>query len=196
TTLKEDYYDIDNKFPSQVLDSKPVTYSNVLETDFGWHLILATGGAVAKSAKFTSEDDTYASSGDEYKIYEHIAIEDKDGVATYYNAYSETDYISTNQIRIYLNELNSEYGVTSLPTVVKDAISAYFTPVKTKYENNYTKLHILSNYLKDLNVTYSNPLNEARVTQLLVINENQFLSYDKTNDLFMEIYGDWFTIFD
>ena len=196
TTLKEDYYDIDNKFPSQVLDSKPVTYSNVLETDFGWHLILATGGAVAKSAKFTFEDDTYASSGNEKKIYENIAIKDKDGTTTYYNAYSETDHISANQIRIYLNEINTEYGVTSLPTVVKDAISAYFTPVKTKYENNYTKLHILSNYLKDLNVTYSNPLNEARVTQLLVINENQFLSYDRTNDLFMEIYGDWFTIFD
>lgn len=196
TTLKEEYYDVDHKFPSQQLDLKPVTYSDVLETDFGWHLILATGGQVAKSAKFTFEDDNYAKTGDEKKIYEHIAIEDKDGNKTYYNAYSETDHISANQIRIYLNEFNTEFGVTSLPTAVKEAINAYFTPVKTKYENNYTKLHILSNYLKDANVTYSNPLNEARVTQLLIINENQFLSYDRTNNLFMDVYGDWFTIFD
>ncbi|MDD2574855.1 MAG: hypothetical protein PHD47_00140 [Acholeplasmataceae bacterium] len=196
TTLKEDYYDVDNKFPSQKLDSKPVTYDDVLETSFGWHLILATGGQVAKSAKFTFEDDNYAKTGDEKKIYENIAIEAKDGTKTYYNAYSETDHISSNQIRIYLNEFKTEFGVTSLPTAVKDAINAYFTPVKTNYENNYTKLHILSNYLKDANVTYSNPLNEARVTQLLVINENQFLSYDRTNNLFMDVYGDWFTIFD
>lgn len=194
--LKQDYYDIDKKFPSQVLDAKPVSYSDVLETDFGWHLILATGGQVAKSAKFTLEDDNYAKTGDEYKIYEHISVKDKDGNETFINAYSDSNHITANQIRIYLNEINTEFGVTSLPSSVKDVINAYFTPIKTKYENNFTKLHILSNYLKDLNITYSNPLSEARVTQLLVINENQFLSYSKSNDLFMDVYGDWFTIFE
>ena len=59
-------------FPSQVLDTRPSDYSDVLETSFGWHLILATGGASHTSAKFTLADDEFAKDGDEFKIYQNI----------------------------------------------------------------------------------------------------------------------------
>ena len=144
--VKAEYYDVDNKFPSQYLDVRPSDYASMLETAFGWHLILATGGQTYTSAEFTVEDDVKAESTDEFHIYEHIEYEDENGEAYYLDAYSDSHQISANQIRIYLNEVDSEYGIQNLPTKVSNAISAYFAQIYTKYQSIKLTVQVISWY--------------------------------------------------
>ncbi len=193
--IKEEYYDVDKKFPSQILDTRPVSYETVLQSGFGWHLILATGGKVAESAKYTEENDSKARDDDEYMIYEHILVKDRLENEYYLNAYSETDQLSVNQVRIYLNEIDSEYGLESIPTKIKPALEAYLAPIKTRYENSYTRLHLLYKFLVSTNFRYTDSSKDAKLAQILLINKNQFMSYSIDNDLFSDVFGDWFDIF-
>jgi len=195
TEVKAEYYDVDNKFPSQYLDVRPADYADVLESSFGWHLILATGGQTFTSAKFGTADDTKKEETDEYFIYQHIEYEDEAGEKYYLDAYSIDDTISANQVRIYLNEVDSEYGVQNLPTKVSSAISAYFAPIYTKYTGNYNQLNLLYKLLADTNYNFAAAGNNAKAERLVEINQDQFFSYEFNNDLFNDVYGDWWTTF-
>lgn len=192
--VKASFYDVDKKFPSQYLDTRPSDYADVLETSFGWHLILATGGASYTSAKFTLADDEKAKDEDKYKIYENIELTKKDGTKVTVNAYSETDQISANQVQIFLNEVGSEYGVENLPTSVKNAVNAYLQPVYEKYINSYTQLNLLYKLLATKNYNFADADNNAKAQELVEINKRQFFSYTE-NDAFDEVYGDWFVTF-
>lgn len=192
--IKVDYYDVDKKFPSQVLDTRPSDYSDVLETSFGWHLILATGGASHTSAKFTLADDEFAKDGDEFKIYQNIVLKDKKGVEVKVNAYSDSDKITANQVRIYFNQIDSEYGVESLPTSVTKTLTSYLDPIYKSYTNSFTQLNLLYNLLDTTNYSFTDAANTAKAEKLVQINQAQFFGYQE-NQAFDEIYGDWFTTF-
>lgn len=196
--LKEEYYDIDEKFPKQELDSQPVVYEDVLETSFGWHLILALGGDVSKSAKFTRNDDKYID-GDSSKdkIYEKIELKDKDGkVIDTLNAYSDTDQISINQVRIYFHEKGSDYDM-NLPSKVVTAVSNYLTPFISSYEQREMRLHLLYKLIEKADFDYVNLSVSNKLDRILEINQKQFLNYadEESHKEYMEIYGDWFQIF-
>jgi hypothetical protein len=195
TRVKEEFYDADNKFPSQELDVRPTNYDSLLESSFGWHLILATGGQVSTSAKFTAADDTKKESTDEYYIYEHIKYEDKDGNEYFLNAHNANDAISVDQARIYINEIKDEYGVQNLPSKVKTTITSYFAPVYTKYVGQNTQLHLLYKLLGTTNYNFANADNNAKAARLVEINQDQFFSYDFENESFNEVYGNWWTLF-
>ena len=160
--VKAEYYDVDSKFPSQYLDTRPADYASVLESSFGWHLILATGGQTFTSAKFGTADDTKKKDTDEHFIYQHIEYKDKDGEKYYLDAYSIDQTISANQVRIYLNEVKTEYGVQNLPTAVSSAISAYFAPVYTKYTANFNQLNLLYKLLGQTNYNFALAANNTK----------------------------------
>lgn len=196
--IKEEYYEVDQKFPKQLLDSSPVTYDDVLETSFGWHLILALGGDVSKSAKFTKDDDKYID-GDSSKdkIYEKIELKDEDGnVIETLNAYSDTDQISINQVKIYFHEKDSDYDM-NLPSKVSTAISNYLTPFITSYEEREMRLHLLYKLIEKVDFGYADSNNSQRLNNILLINQKQFLNYadQDSHKEYFEIYGDWFNIF-
>lgn len=193
--LKDNFYDIDEKFPKQLFDSRPTTYESMAESSFGWHLILATGGAVANSAKFTYDDDTKAKDSDDYKIYEQITIKDRNEEEIILDAYSDEKSISVNQARIYLTEIDSELGLKSIPSEIRTALNSYLEPVRLKYRSDQMQLHLLYMFLQETNFEYYNANNRSKLEQILTINQNQFLNYATDNDLFNEVYGDWFTIF-
>jgi hypothetical protein len=188
-------YDANKSFPSQWLQSSPADYAQVLETAFGWHLILATGGSAASSAKFTADDDSKAKDTDEYMIYERIEYTKPDGSKYYLNAYSDTDAISANQIQIYLNEKDSEYGVENLPSSVSTAINAYFAPIYAKYTGSQNQLNLLYRLLDSTNYNFASAANNAKAERLVKINQDQFFSYVFDNVEFNEIYGNWWTDF-
>lgn len=193
--LLEEYYNVDKKFPSQKLDVKPWLYEDLLETAFGWHLIMATGGQVPSSAKFTQTDDVKANATDEFYIYERIEFEDEAGEKYYLTAYSDTDAITADQIRIYLNEIDSEYGVQNLPTKVSTAINAYFAPIRARYVGSFNQLNLLYKLLSETNYNFASAANNLKAEKLVKINQDQFFSYEFDNDLFNDIYGDWWTKF-
>lgn len=194
--VKAEYYDVDSKFPSQYLDTRPADYASVLESSFGWHLILATGGQTFTSAKFGTADDTKKKDTDEHFIYQHIEYKDKDGEKYYLDAYSIDQTISANQVRIYLNEVKTEYGVQNLPTAVSSAISAYFAPVYTKYTANFNQLNLLYKLLGQTNYNFALAANNTKADRLVKINQDQFFSYEFDNELFNEVYGNWWTTFE
>lgn len=195
--VKAEYYDIDKTFPTGKLDTRPSLYENLLETDFGWHLILITGGSVANSAKFTYDEDVKYREDDEYKIYEHIVLKDKDGNdLPALDAYSDTDAITANQVKIYIYQSNTEEGTITLPSNVKQALESYLSPILTKYKNNYSKLHLLNKYLLSHNFKFMTNDNKARFENLVSANENQFFLYARNHEMYMEVYGDWFTTFE
>lgn len=201
--VKEEYYDVDEKFPSQVLDARPTAYAStednkgVLETSFGWHLILVTGGKVSQSSKFTYEDDTYVDSDkeDRLKIYEEITVKDREDKEIIINAYSDDEYISVNQARIFLYESQTDRGVVSLPQKVLNTLNAYLKPVKQKYEGDYMKMHLLYKLFSELDYEFSNPNSKQKLEGVLEINERQFLNYSDKEDLYNDLYGNWFDVF-
>ena len=163
-------------------------YSNLVESAFGYHMILATNGAVSRSAKFTAENDTFLVTGDQYKIYERIEYKDQAGNVYYLNAYSDTDYPSVNQIRIYMNEQSK--GIENLPTTVKQALDAYFLPVLTRYKGDANSRVIIYDLILDTNFTFANSANEARALEIIEINRRQMDEY-KTDGLF----ANWWNVF-
>lgn len=201
----EEYYETDKKFPTQILDSKPIDYDGdenscgVLESAFGWHLILVTGGEVAKSAKFEYDKDTYIKEGDtttDVKLYEKIIVKNRDGEEITVNAYSEDDEFSVNQIRIFVYESGTNRGVVSLPNEVLEALNDYFLPIKEKYNNNYMKMYLLYKMFSESNFEFASPSSKAKLDGILEINVRQFLDYSEDDELFLDIYGDWFDIFE
>ncbi|MCU0104358.1 hypothetical protein N7603_01655 [Acholeplasma vituli] len=188
-------YDDEKTFPSQWLVPTVADYDGILESSFGWHMILSTGGGVAVSSKFTKEDDTFAKDGDQYKIYEHIEYTDANDVKYYLDAYSDTDAISANQVQIYLNEKDSEYGVENLPTAVSNAISAYFAPIHEKFTGSQNQLNMLYRLFNNGGFTFANAANTTKAQRLITINQSQFFSYVTDNEEFQAVYGDWFTDF-
>lgn len=196
--IKEEYYDLDEKFPKQLLDNSPVTYEDVLETSFGWHLILALGGDVAKSAKFTKDDDKYIDNdSNNDKIYEKVELKDEnDEVIDTLNAYSDTDKISINQLKIYFHEKDSDYDL-NLPSKVVTAINNYLDPFIKSYEEREMRLHLLYKLIEKANFKYASQESSDRLDKILLINQKQFLRYatEDSHKEYYEIYGDWFNIF-
>ncbi|MCK9166261.1 MAG: hypothetical protein WCS12_00180 [Acholeplasmataceae bacterium] len=194
--VKEEYYDVDKAFPKQLLDYSPTKYDGVekpvLETSFGWHLIVALGGKVGESAKYTSENDK---DGD----YLNIELKDEDDkvIETIDDAYSEDETISLNQLKIYLHQKDTDYGVQDLPSSVKKALTSYVDPVMTKYESKEMRLHLLYNLIKEENFKYSSSTNTEKLAKILKINQDQFLSYADEDNYpdYYRIFGDWFTKF-
>lgn len=201
--IKEEYYDVDEKFPAQVLDTRPTTYKSdednkgVLETAFGWHLILVTSGKVSVSSEFTYDDDTYIDSDKEerLKIYEEIKVKNRDDEEIILNAYSDDGYISVNQARIFLYESQTDRGVVSLPQKVIDALNAYLGPIKKNYEGDYMKMHLLHKLFSELDFEFTNPSSKQKLEGILEINQRQFLYYTEDNDLYLDLYGNWFDVF-
>lgn len=92
-------------------------------------------------------------------------------------------------------ESTTDRGVVSLPNDVLSALNNYLTPIKTKYESNYTKMFLLYKLLKETNYTYANPQSTVKLDGVLDVNMRQFLEYNEDNELFLEIYADWFDLF-
>lgn len=195
--IKEEYYTVDKKFPSQVFDDRPVDYNDVLETTFGWHLILVTGGDISSSAKFTYDDDTYIDSDDAngLKIFEEIKLKDRDDKEVVLNAYSDTEEISVNQTRIFFYESTTDYGVVSLPSEVLSAVNSYLNPIKSKYNSDFMKMHLFYKLFTETDYSFANPQSLTKLEGILEVNTRQFLEYSVNDELFLDIYGDWFEIF-
>lgn len=196
-----------SNFPSQELDVKPNDYNDVLETAFGWHLILVTAAGEAHSAKFFATDDRKANTEDEYMIYEHILVKDKDDNEIYLNMYNdankdEEDFdenaITANQVRVFVYESLSKYGLESIPSKINNALQNYLDPVMERYSEQYMKLYLLTILFDEQGYSFANAANNDKINHISEINKSQFLGYTNLNDqdnLYYELYHDWFDTF-
>lgn len=178
-----------------------------IRSGFGWHLLLATGYSQLPSAKLVldadpvEDPDAYAKELEDYTS----EVKDPNNPEKFLDATNSEDTLSWKQILIYLEESKEETGVVTLPTSVQSAITKYFTPINTAYQNSYSKLEVAFQYLLgDGNL--SGALGD-RLTVLRDANINQFYgySYFKTipagsiyekayNAEFAAVYHDWFEV--
>ena len=176
--------DEDSKFPLLDLYGTVITDAALEEvkSGFGWHLILATSVKETTSAVYSAADD------------EDGKYESEDGLLNAYNEDSET--LTPSQIEFYLTEQKTDEGVV-LPTEVQTAITNYFTPVITRYQNTYMQRELVFKLLED--AVFAEADGGARFLAIREINRRQLSEYMLSADgvydqNYANLYGTWFDI--
>ena len=176
--------DEDSKFPLLDLYGTVITQGALenVKSGFGWHLILATSVKKTTSAIYSAADD------------EDGKYESEDGLLNAYNPTSDT--LTASQIEFYLTEQKTDEGVV-LPTEVQTAITNYFTPVLTRYQNTYMQRELVFKLLADANFSVTN--GNARFTAIREINRRQLSEYLLSttgvyDQNYANLYGTWFDI--
>lgn len=163
-TLEDDY--LDNRFTTYATNSEKV--SHLIKTTYGYHILGVYDSTEITSAKFTKEDD-------DQNTYTDIEIsEDEDLVE---NAYSDEEWASENQIKIFVAQINTEKGVIDLPSSVKTHINKYYSAITTRYDNDTFRNILLA--LTELDIQFNNAKNDTKYVEFLEIQKRQFDSYSE-----------------
>ena len=161
-TLEDDY--LDTRFTTYTTDAEKI--AGLIKTSYGYHILGVYDSTEITSAKFTEEDD-------DDSLYVDIEIsEDEDLVE---NAYSNEEWASANQIKIYVAQINTEKGVTDLPSSVKTHIAKYYSAITTRYENDTFRNLLLA--LTELNIEFNDTANDAKYAEFIEIQKRQFDAY-------------------
>jgi hypothetical protein len=158
---------------------------NSVKSSFGYHLIIANSFSEAYSAVYSADDD------------DDLLYTNEDGLNCY-NEASKT--LLASQIKYYLKETASDEGVT-LPAAVQSAVSYYFTPVLTRYQNDYMNREIVFNLLVKNGLEFvknENTLRFAQIRQINVHQLNEYLLSTSPSGVFNQeyngLYGSWLDI--
>jgi hypothetical protein len=180
--------DDDSKFPYLDFYDAWVTTSNAVDqaamesvqSDFGFHLILANRVGEKTSAMYDGANDT---DGD------YVLADDET-----LNAYNElTDTLSASQVEYYLVGSLSDEGV-ELPSDVQSAVTNYLQPVLNIYQGTYMQRELIFNLLEDLSFTDS--ADNLRFAEIREINLRQLNGYMLSenggvyDDNYAALYGD------
>ncbi len=176
--------DDESKFPYLDLYDSVITNAALdeVKSAFGWHLILATSVADKVSAIYDSADD---------ETGKYVSA---DGTLNAYNNTSET--LTASQVEYYIKESATDEGVV-LPTNVQSAITAYLTPVLTRYTNQYMQRELIFKLLADASFTDSADMtrfNTIREINRRQLNEYMLSSTGYFDQNYDNLYGSWFSI--
>ncbi len=185
-----DQPDDDSKFPyldfyDQIVYGSGLTVDdlNTVESDFGWHFILANDVKEAESAKYAAALDV---DGD--YINEDLGVD-------VYNALS--DELTASQIEYYIKLNDTDEGAP-LPSSVQAAINAYLTPVLTRYNGTYMQRELIFKLVSS--AEFANPVDATRFETIRNINIDQLNSFLLSEDggvfdaNYDALYGTWFDI--
>lgn len=176
---------------------KPTDINSLCKTVFGYHLLLSAGGEEKKTAKFTYDEDSRMSSDDQHKIYQQVAVE-IDGVIHHIDAYSEHDWNSIDQLKIFVYESKTDAGVKNLPSSVKSYINGFYSLFNTRYTNSTFQNYLLQKFAKLSDVTFdsSNTAMQERIQKNIEIIKNQIDSYAAFDEVQIPtVYKDWWKQF-
>ena len=157
----------------------------LIKTSYGYHMLGAYNYTKIKEAKYTSSDDK-----DQYK---DITIT-LNGEEITVDAYSEENYASLNQIKIYAAQIGTKDGVTDLPTNVETFIGYFYNTVETRYKN--TTFQNILFAVNELDMTFANAEKQADYNtyfaKYIEIQKNQFESYTDYSDTYL---GTWWDVY-
>lgn len=152
-----------------------------IESAFGWHQIKSDKISKLASAKLT--DESLAESNTP------VDPEDPDGEKL--SALNENDYVNATQIKIYLDEDNSEYSVQ---IEVKKALEDQFEPIRNRYNSNKMQAEILYKTLENAGITFTNQDNNDKLDVVREINRDQVFNYELgTDENFDALWSMWFS---
>lgn len=203
--LKDDLADRDGDkgglVPLYGPDRSDFTIEKV-RTAFGWHLVLFTNISESVSAEVTESDSKTSEFVNPFVSGEDVKLTSE----------NENETLSYEQIMIFIKESEAETGVESLNSTVQNAITRYFNPVKSMYDNNYHRLELSFRLLeKELGgtLTFNNNIMDVKLNNMRRSNINQLFNYAYFDDSLVEdgniyellineryaaIYGNWFDI--
>ena len=132
---------------------EPIDYTDVdvdsdkiIESSDGYNLLLVTSGTYRASAKWLEKDD-------KTNILTNLALIYNKNVIKIDSIYSTDDeegnLFTLNQIKLYLLDYVINGSSTLMPSELSDAISAFLSPVVTRYTGDETQRIILLTYIKN-----------------------------------------------
>jgi hypothetical protein len=211
-----DEFIINSVAQNEYLDQNPYLENNPLVTkDYesgntvGYNLLVVTSATVNASAKFEQKDDLNG-------IYTNIYYYYHEKLSLIKDLYNEENALNEAQVKAYILEYADNNTSNTLPSSISSAISAFLSPVYTKYTDSSTQRELLLSWCeKSTKATFSfqNAMNEKadtykfadgseekysdRFNNIRTINKNQADNYSKLNRFDTVfggnsvVYNDW-----
>jgi hypothetical protein len=108
------------------------------------------------------------------------------------NAYSKFEWASENQIKIYAAQVNTDDGVTDLPSSVKTFIANIYKDFTSRYNSESFRNILFAN--KFLNIEYTDEANQAKYAEFLEIQKRNFDSYEDYSASSISVFANWWDI--
>ncbi len=184
--LDEEY--LIQEVKSETPTTVTVTDKDLIKTSYGYHVLAVYESGSITSAKYTTLND----SGEHYKSIT-IKLDDKEETV---NAYSDFEWASENQIKIYAAQVNTDDGVTDLPSSVKTFISNIYSDFTSRYNNESFRNILFAETF--LNIEYTDAANkdalQAKYTEFLEIQKRNFDSYEDYSASSISTFANWWDI--
>lgn len=176
--LKDDY--LDTRFTTAEESDK---INHMIKTTYGYHILSAYDTTEISSAKYESDEDYN-------EQYDKVEIE-VDGEETTANAYNTNEWASLNQILIYVSQVNTDDGVTGLPSSVKAYINKYYSTFTSKYNNDTFKNILLAE--TQINVKFAGTDN-AKYEEFMNIQKRKYDSYADFSSTSIDVLAGWWDL--
>ena len=171
-------------------ETTTITVSNddLIPTSFGYHVLAVYDSGNITSAKYT------ASLNDSGKHYESITIK-LDGKKETLNAYSEEEWASLNQIKIYAAQVNTDDGVTDLPSSVKTFISNIYSNFTARFNDEKFRNILFAETYLDIEYTGSDAeANTDKFEEFIKIQQRQYDSYEDYSETSINVFANWWNL--
>lgn len=177
----------EKKLNDDYLASSVSNIDELIKTNYGYHILGVYNSGNVTSALYTKDNDSS-------EQYVNIKVEVNGEKVTIENAYSENKWASINQIRIYDAQVNTEDGITDLPSAVKTYISKFYTTFTTRFNNESFRNILLAK--TELTIDFALSNNDAKFVEFIEIQKRQLDSYEDYSSESINFLAGWWELVD
>lgn len=177
----------EKKLDDDYLASSVSNIDELIKTNYGYHILGVYNSGNVTSALYTKDNDSS-------EQYVNIKVEVNGEKVTIENAYSENKWASINQIRIYDAQVNTEDGITDLPSAVKTYISKFYTTFTSRFNNESFRNILLAK--TELTMDFADANNDAKFAEFIEIQKRQLDSYEDYSSESINFLAGWWELVD
>ena len=177
----------EKKLNDDYLASSVSNIDELIKTNYGYHILGVYNSGNVTSALYTKDNDSS-------EQYVNIKVEVNGEKVTIENAYSENKWASINQIRIYDAQVNTEDGITDLPSAVKTYISKFYTTFTTRFNNESFRNILLAK--TELTIDFALANNDTKFAEFIEIQKRQLDSYEDYSSESINFLAGWWELVD
>jgi hypothetical protein len=177
----------EKKLDDDYLASSVSNIDELIKTNYGYHILGVYNSGNVTSALYTKDNDSS-------EQYVNIKVEVNGEKVTIENAYSENKWASINQIRIYDAQVNTEDGITDLPSAVKTYISKFYTTFTSRFNNESFRNILLAK--TELTIDFADANNDAKFAEFIEIQKRQLDSYEDYSSESINFLAGWWELVD
>ena len=177
----------EKKLDDDYLASSVSNIDELIKTNYGYHILGVYNSGNVTSALYTKDNDSS-------EQYVNIKVEVNGEKVTIENAYSDNKWASINQIRIYDAQVNTEDGITDLPSAVKTYISKFYTTFTTRFNNESFRNILLAK--TELTIDFADANNDTKYAEFIEIQKRQLDSYEDYSSESINFLAGWWELVD